>query len=111
MARLKYERELPVKRLADALVYAVSYINNRPGGRDELVQDDDVAALEVLADILGRATDAEKDALSAAANLALDAEMSRGTRSDTEAAQVYGNWMEAMFGEGWVGNDRADETT
>ena len=54
--------------IADALIYAVSYINRRPLEDHESRYDDgDVGALESIAGILANATQAEQAALAAAA--------------------------------------------
>jgi hypothetical protein len=94
-------------KLADAVVYAVSYINCRDEDGDETYLRDDVKALEWLAHILRQASDAEQDALAAAAMRALDAELAAGAPRDSKWVRDYSTWMEEMFGEGWSGNDRA----
>ena len=89
--------------IADALVYAVTYINLR--GSNESVHDDgDVAALESIAGMLKSATKEEKNALAAAVERALANELSCSPRK--EFVQEYGTWMENLFGEGWDGNKR-----
>jgi hypothetical protein len=93
--------------LADALVYAISYINCRDEDGDETYLRDDVKALGWLAHILHQATDAEQDALAAAARRALAAERNVGAPADSRWVRDYGTWMQDLFGEGWVGNDRA----
>src|SRR4029079_7342083 len=52
-------------KLADALVYAISYINCRDEDGDETYLHDDVKSLEWLAHILHQATPTEEDALAA----------------------------------------------
>lgn len=86
--------------IADALVYAVSYINLKEES------EGDVGALESLAGFLANATESEKDALSAAAKRALDDERKGPNREDWIAD--YSSWMEDIFGEEWEGNDRAE---
>ncbi len=91
-------------KLADALVYAVAYINRRDNAEFE---DDDATALESIAYVVRHASDAELDALSAAAKRALAEESASPHRRD-DWVKDYGTWMEDMFGgEGWVGNDRS----
>lgn len=92
---------------ADALVYAVSYINCRPLDDHESRYDDgDVGALESIAGFLAEATQAEQDALAAAAERALAAELaSRQPRP--EFVRDYSSWMHDMFGDEWEGNRRA----
>jgi hypothetical protein len=87
--------------IADALVYAVVYLNVRP----EENLDSDVGALESIAGELKElATDEEKDALAAAAERALAAE--KGYPRE-EFIRGYSTWMEDMFGdEDWDGNRR-----
>lgn len=96
-----------MEKLADALVYAVSYINCRDEDGDETYLDEDVKALEWLAHILRQTTDAEQDALAAAAKRAVMAELAAGAPADAKWVQDYSNWMQEMFVDGWVGNDRA----
>jgi hypothetical protein len=90
-----------MKAMANALVYAVTYVSLREGD-DE---DSDVGALEPIAGELQSAGKRELDALAAAAEKALKDEK-RGPRRK-EFIKEYGAWMENMFGEGWVGNKRA----
>jgi len=96
-----------MEKLADAVVYAVSYINCRDEDGDETYLRDDVKALEWLAHVLQRSTDAEQDALAAAAKRALAAELAGGAPPDSKWVRDYSTWMEDMFVEGWSGNDRA----
>ena len=94
--------------IADALVYAVSYINCRAlvDEDDELQDDDaDVGALESIAEFLHTAAAAEEDALSAAAERALAAERQHPSPRP-EFLEAYGGWMEAMFGDAWHENRR-----
>jgi hypothetical protein len=92
--------------IADALVYAVSYINCRGVDDDESRYDDgDVGALESVAGYLANATPAEQDALAAAAQRALAAELA-SPRPRAEFVEDYSRWMEDVFGEEWRGNHR-----
>jgi len=92
--------------IAEALVYAVTYINLREDDTED-DEGDDVGALESIAAILQDATEAEKDALAAAAEKALAEEQSDYPRE--EVAQDFRTWMEDMFGdEEWKGNHRRD---
>ncbi len=90
-----------MKAIADALVYAVAYINLQEGSDD----DADVGALESICSALRTATDEELDALAAAAKRALAAEKPGFRREDS--IRCYSTWMEDVFGEGWTGNVRA----
>lgn len=91
---------------ADALVYAVSYINCRPLEDHESRYDDgDVGALESIAGFLAVATVAEQDALAAAAERALAAELA-SPQPRPEFLQDYSRWMHDMFGDDWDGNRR-----
>jgi hypothetical protein len=64
-----------MEAIADALVYAVSYINCRPlEGRESRYDDGDACALESIAAFLHTATPAEEDGLAAAAERALAGE-------------------------------------
>ena len=94
-----------MKSLADSVVYAVAYINARESEDEGL--DDDVAALESIAGILTNASEEELTALAAAANRALTDEQSQALPRET-FVNAYSQWMENMFGEPWVGNDRCD---
>ena len=93
-----------MEKLADALVYAVTYINCRD---EEASPEDDVTALESVSYIVGEASDAELDALAAAAKRALAEELAASFPREAWV-QTYSTWMEDLFGgEGWIGNDRA----
>jgi hypothetical protein len=96
-----------MEKLADALVYAISYISCRDEDGDETYLRDDVKSLEWLAHILHQATDAEQDALAAAAKRALAAELTAGAPPDSKWVRDYSAWKQDMFGEGWLGNERA----
>jgi hypothetical protein len=96
-----------MKAIADALVYAVSYINCRPlENRESRYDDGDVGALESIAGFLAEATASERDALAAAAERALAAELA-SPQPRTEFVEDYSRRMDDMFGDEWVGNRRA----
>jgi hypothetical protein len=91
-----------MKNLADAIVYAVAYIDSRDSDED----DDDVKALESIAGLLQGATAAEQDALADAANRA-SREALAFKRPGQDSVNVYASWMESMYGgENWAGNAR-----
>ena len=95
-----------MEAIADALVYAVSYINCRPlEGRESRYDDGDVGALESVAGFLAHATPAEQDALAAAAERALAAELA-SPRPRPEFVEDYSRWMHDIFGDEWEGNRR-----
>jgi hypothetical protein len=95
-----------MEKLADALVYAITYINCRDEDGDETYLRDDVKSLEWLAYLLQQATPAEQDALAAAAKRALAADLAAGAPPDSKWVRDCSTWMEDLFGEGWLGNDR-----
>ncbi len=95
-----------MKALADAIVYAVTYIDLWEDEREEFL-DNDVGALESIAAYLGRATPEEQDALGAAADRALAAELAMPSPRDRFVTS-YRTWMEDMFGSPWRGNRRAE---
>lgn len=92
---------LPMDKLADALVFAVAHLNLR---EDEEHLDEDMEAMESIIGILSEATDAEQDALAAAAKRAHARWVD--DPEGTEFAETYASWMEDAFGEEWQGNDR-----
>jgi len=95
-----------MEAIADALVYAVTYINCRPLEDHKSRYDEgDLGALESIAAFLHTATLAEEDALAAAAERARAAERD-GPSPRPEFLRDYEHWMEEMFGEGWQGNRR-----
>lgn len=97
-----------MKAIADALVYAVSYINCRPIEDHESQYDDgDVGALESIAGFVAAATPAEQDALAAAAERALAAEIA-SPQPRSEFVEDYSRWMHDMFGDEWEGNRRVE---
>jgi len=94
--------------IADALVYAVAYINCRGDEGDDDLLDDDVGALESIAGYLRNTTPAEQDALAAAAERAVAAERAHSHPRE-KFVRDYATWMEEMFVDGWVGNRRVPE--
>lgn len=92
-----------MKSIADALVYAVTYVS-LVGLKEDSYRNDDVGALESIAAILNSSTEEEKDALAAAADRALANEL--GSIPRDEFVRDYRTWMEDMFGEEWEGNTR-----
>lgn len=94
-----------MKAIADALVYAVTYISLWDD-RDEEFLDDDVGALESIAGYLSDVTEAEKVVLAEAAERALAAEQS-APRPREKFVRECSTWMENMFGDEWIGNKRA----
>jgi hypothetical protein len=94
--------------IADALVYAVTYINCHGDKDDDDLSDQNVGALESIAGLLRDATPAELDALAVAAERALAAELTLPSPR-TDFVHDYRHWMEEMFVIGWVGNRRAPE--
>ncbi len=100
------EQLTSMRALADAIVYAVTYINLWEDEREEFL-DDDVGALESIAARLDKASPQEQDALAEAAERALAQELASPHPRDKFIAD-YRNWMEDMFGEPWNGNRRSD---
>ena len=93
-----------MRALADAVVYAVTYINLSEDEGDAHL-DDDVGALESIADMVREATAAELDALAAAAERALAGELDR-PQPRPEFVSEYRDFMEDLVGEPWEGNRR-----
>jgi len=93
-----------MKSIADALVYATTFINLSAADHGEEYSDDAVAALESIAGYLSAATEAEKDALAEAARRLLAQEKNSAHRA--EFVEDYTRWMEDMFGEEWKDNRR-----
>lgn len=91
--------------IADALVYAVTYICTRDAEDEDLAEDDDSAISHIMA-YLHDATPVEEDALANAAKRALAEEQSLITPQQT-MIDHFSSWMEHMFGRDWEGNDRA----
>lgn len=99
-----------MEAIVDALVYAVSYINCRRLEEPESRYDDgDVGALESIAAFLAKATQAEQNALAAAAERALAAEIA-SPRPRPEFVQSNSRWMHDIFGDGWEGNRRVADS-
>ena len=94
-----------MRALADAVVYAVTYLNLWEDEREEFL-DADVGALESLAGLLQGATAEEHEALAAAAERALAAEL-RSPQPREQFVSEYRTFMEDMIGEPWEGNRRA----
>jgi tRNA(Ile)-lysidine synthase TilS/MesJ len=95
-----------MEKLAEAVVYTVTYINTREEGAGACLEDD-VSVLESVAFMMQDASDAELDALAAAAKRALAEELATAHPRDTWV-ETYSAWMENLFGgDGWIGNDRA----
>jgi hypothetical protein len=95
-----------MKSIADALVFAVYYINCRTYEKgDELYADDDVRALESIAGYLAEASRSEQEALAEAAERAIAA-VSVSHRLGGEYDGDLSRWMQDMFGEEWEGNRR-----
>lgn len=91
-----------MQALADALVFAVTYISLLPDERTEFV-DHDVRALESIASYLQHASPAEQDALAEAAQRAAESELASGRPRGAVVADLE-SWMENMFGDPWKGN-------
>ena len=95
-----------MEKLADAVVYTVAYINTREEGAGACPEDD-ITAMESVSHMMQQASDAELDALAAAAKRALAQELAASYRRDAWV-ETYRTWMEDLFGgDGWIGNDRA----
>jgi hypothetical protein len=94
-----------MESIARALVFAVTYLSTREDDADD--EQDDVKALESIAGFLAEATDGEKDALAAAADLAHREMVERHQHQvRPDVVSDYESWMENMFVEGWEGNRR-----
>ena len=78
--------------IADALVFAITYISVAPG--DSNRQDDDVRALESVMDMLSHSTVAERNALTDAAERAITAE----TKSfpNSQYIKVYRDFLDNL---------------
>ena len=95
-----------MKALADALVYIITALDTR--SRDHPAQlDDDVKMLESVTGFVQGATDAELDALAAAAERAFAAERASAWPSQ-ELIECYSKFMEHCV-KGWQGNRRTPE--
>jgi hypothetical protein len=91
--------------IADALVYATTYINCRDM-EDVDDEEADASALESIAGFLSGATPAEEDKLAAVAERARAAELKHAPQPRVDFLQDYENWMQDMFGDGWKRNRR-----
>jgi hypothetical protein len=97
-----------MQAIADALIYAASYINCRPlEDADSRYDDGDVGALESIAYFLNEASPEELDALAAAADRVLAAELA-SPAPRPEFVRDYSLWMEDLLGENWTGNRRTN---
>ena len=90
--------------IADALVYAVTYICTRDAEDEDLIADDDSAVSHLMA-YLHDATPAEEDAIADAAKRALAEEQSLIT-PEPVMIEHFSMWMEHIFGRDWEGNER-----
>lgn len=95
-----------MESIADALVYAVTYICTRDAEDEELIEEDDSAAGHIMA-YLSNATPAEQDALADAAKRALAEEQSLNS-PQPEMVEHFAVWMQHVFGPDWGGNERVD---
>lgn len=93
-----------MKSITDALVYAVTYINSRDAGDEDLAIEDDSAKGHIMA-YLSDATHAEQDALADAAKRALAEEQSL-IPPQQEMIDHFSIWMEDVLGRDWIGNNR-----
>lgn len=94
-----------MKNIANAIVYAVTYIDCA-ADEEERRLDQDVGAIESIADMLSRATPGELDALAEAADRALKEELA-APNPRPDFVDSYRSWMENMFSdEEWSGNKR-----
>jgi hypothetical protein len=93
--------------VADALVYAISYIHVRSRPWNDEAHDDDLDSLGYVSYLLGGISEAEKDALALAAKRALARELANGATEDSPWVCDYRTWMQDLFGDDWIGNDRA----
>ena len=88
-----------MKSLAEALVFAVSYVEERPETYPGSL-DDDVKALESIANALRNCSRAEIEALAASAEEAHREHLATFGGSESP----YVRWMESVFGPPWQGN-------
>ena len=82
-----------MKSIAEALVFAVVYINQRD---DEYGSDEDVHALESIAGLLSQCAPEEKAALKKAAER-LHKELKDSKTDRKDVLSDYENWMMNMF--------------
>ena len=93
-----------MKSLADAVVYAVTYINCRPDPEERFL-DGDSDALTDIAVYLHQCTDQEKQVLADAAERSLAGWRAAGSpRPDWEKS--LSTFMEDIYGDEWQGNKR-----
>ena len=90
--------------IADALVYAVTYLCTRDTEDEDLVADYDSAVSHIMA-YLHDATRAEAEALADAAKKALAEEQSLIT-PEPVMIEHFSMWMEHIIGRDWEGNER-----
>ncbi|MCO6044058.1 hypothetical protein NG895_09065 [Aeoliella sp. ICT_H6.2] len=94
--------------IADALVYAVAYIDCQEMEVEESLEDSDDASEAAMSHImayLSHATPEEEDALAAAAKRALEEEQSLHYPQQ-EMIDFFNKWMEYVLGGDWDGNER-----
>ena len=95
--------------IADALVYAVAYINCQETEGEESLDDSEDAGEAAMSHVmayLSHATPEEEDALAAAAKRALIEEQSL-YYPQQEMIDFFNRWMEYVLGGDWDGNERA----
>jgi hypothetical protein len=98
-----------VNSIADALVYAVAYINCQETEDEESLDDSEDASEAAMSHImayLSHATPEEEDALAAAAKRALMEGQSL-YYPQQEMINFFKCWMEYVLGGDWDGNERA----
>ena len=79
--------------IADALVYATAYLSIATGDDDR--EHDDCRALESISDMLSRCSEAERDALVAAADRAIAAE-SRASSPNLTLTNAYRDFLDNL---------------
>ena len=102
-----------MKSIADALVYAVAYINCHEIENEESFDDTEDASGTAMSHImayLSHATPEEEEALAAAAKRALKEEQSL-YYPQQEMIDFFERWMEYVLGGDWDGNERAAEVS
>ncbi|QEG35943.1 hypothetical protein [Bythopirellula goksoeyrii] len=95
--------------VADALVYAVAYINCQEIEDEESLDDSEDANEAAMSHIMAyllHATPEEEEALAAAAKRALIEEQSL-SYPQQEMIDFFKSWMEYVLGGDWDGNERA----
>jgi hypothetical protein len=92
-------------KIADTLIFAVTFINCHGDENNEDLRDENIGALESIAYMLSEATPAELDTLATAAERALATELA--SRHPRPAwVHDYRHWMEELLPDGWIGNTR-----